>query len=121
MTRMFRTSLCALAIAATTTGNAHDSVSIHVSPAVAFAPAELVIRTSVEPDPGNRTLEIVADSSEFYRSSEIQLEGDRAPKTSMVQFHAVPGGEYEITAAVIGADGRPRAVTHAHVKVVGVE
>jgi hypothetical protein len=108
-------------IGATMSVNARESVSIHVSPAVAFAPAELVIRTSIEPAADNRVLEIIADSNEFYRSSEIQLEGDRAPRTSMVQFHGVPGGEYDITAAVIGADGHPRTVARAHVKVIGVE
>jgi len=121
MARMFRASLCGLMIAATTTGNAHESVSIHVSPAVAFAPAELIIQASVDPDPDNRMLDIVADSSEFYRSSAIQLEGDRAPRTSMVRFHGVPGGEYDVTAAVISADGHQRAVARAHVTVIGVE
>lgn len=121
MSRMIRAGVCGLVVGAAMTGNAKESVSLHVSPAVAFAPAELVIRASIEPDAGNRVLEIVADSSEFYRSSEIQLEGDHAPKTSMVQFHGVPSGDYDVTAAVIGADGRPRAVAHAHVMVMGVE
>ena len=121
MSRMVQAGVCSLVIGATMSGTARESVSIHVSPAVAFAPAELVIRASIEPDANNRVLEIVADSNEFYRSSNIQLQGDRASKTSMVQFHGVPGGEYDVTAAVIGADGHPRAVARAHVKVIGVE
>lgn len=121
MSRMLRAGICGLIVAATTIGSAKESVSIQVSPAVAFAPAELVIRASIEPDPGNRAVEIVADSVEFYRSSEIQLEGDRAPRTNMVRFHGVPPGEYEVTAAVIGADGHPRAVAHARVNVIGAE
>ena len=39
--------------------------------------ADLVIRTSIEPDAENRSLEIVADSAEFYRS-EHDYAGRRA-------------------------------------------
>jgi hypothetical protein len=66
-----------LILAATSAGRAKESVAIRVSPAVAFAPADLVIRTSIEPDEHNRAIAIVADSESFYRSSSIQLEGDR--------------------------------------------
>jgi len=43
--------------------------------------ANLVIRTSVEPDAENRTMEVIADSVAFYWSSRITLEGDRGPKS----------------------------------------
>lgn len=121
MSMTLRSVMGGLIIAATATGTATESISIRVSPAVAFAPAELVIRTSIAPDAGNRAVEIIADSSNFYRSSEIQLDGDRAPKTAIVQFHGVPPGEYDVTAAVVGADGRPRAMAHAHVNILGAE
>jgi hypothetical protein len=71
---------------------AKEPLSIRVSPGFSFAPANIVIRTSVEPDAENRSLEVIADSAEFYRSSTITLEGDRAPKTMMVEvaaFHRV--------------------------------
>lgn len=102
----------------TVVGTAKESVSIRVSPAVAFAPADLVIRTIVEPDEHNRAVEIVADSGAFYRSSTIQLEGDRAPKTTTVTFHGVPAGEYEMTAVLIGNQGRANALAHTMVMVV---
>jgi len=112
---------CGLIIAATTTEGATESISIRVSPAVAFAPAELVIRATIAPDASNRAVHIVAESDEFYRSSELQVEGDLAAKTTTVQFHAVPPGEYEVTAAVIAADGRRSALARAHVTVLGSE
>ena len=52
-----------LIAASTVSGTAKESVSIRVSPTVAVAPAELIIRTSVEPDERNRAVEIVADSA----------------------------------------------------------
>src|SRR6185436_17526985 len=83
------------------------------------APADLVIRTSIEPDEHNRAIAIVADSESFYRSSSIQLEGDRAPKTTTVTFHSVPAGAYDITASLIGPDGHSTALAHTTVMVVG--
>ena len=52
-------------------------------------------------------MEVIADSAEFYRSSAITLEGDRAPKTMMVEFRTVPPGDYEVTAMLIGAGRTP--------------
>jgi hypothetical protein len=81
-------------------------------------PADLIIQTSIEPDARNRAVEIVADSDAFYRSSAIPLEGSRAPKTTTVTFHGVPAGEYELTAVLIGEQGRTKALAHTMVMVV---
>src|SRR5262249_36731911 len=96
---------------------AKEPLSIRVSPAMSFAPANLVIRTRVEPDASNRAVEIVADSDQFYRSSVVQLDGERAPRTSMFEFRSLPPGVYEVKAALIGADGRARATARGHVIV----
>ena len=88
-----------------------------MSPAFSFAPANLVIRASVEPDAQNRSIEVIADSEQFYRSSLIQLEGDRAPKTMMFEFRSLPPGDYQLTATVNGPAGQLRSVTHATVTV----
>jgi hypothetical protein len=53
----------------------------------------------VEPDAENRSMEVIADSATFYRSSRITLEGDCAPKTMMVEFRRVPPGDYEVSDA----------------------
>ena len=121
MTAALRVGTCGLIIAATTTGFAKESISIRVSPSFAFAPAELVISATIAPDADNRAVEITVDSSQFYRSSELPLDGTRAPKTTTVQFHAVPPGEYDVTAAVIRADGHRGPLAHAHVSVLGSE
>jgi hypothetical protein len=107
-----------LAVIATTVAGAKEPLSIRVSPATSFAPANLVIRTRVEPDADNSAMEVVADSDGFYRSSAIQLEGDRAPKTATFEFRSLPPGAYEVTAVVIGTDGRRRAVARASANVI---
>jgi predicted phage tail protein len=108
-------------LTATTVTGAKQPVSIRVSPEIAFAPANVVIRTSVEPATENRSIEVIAESGEFYRSSTIQLEGDRAPKTTMLEFRALPPGNYDVSASVIGSGGQRRAVAHMQVKVLGSE
>ena len=113
-----RTWIFVLAVMMTMVVGAKEPLSMRVSPAISFAPANLVIRTSVEPDADNRAMEIVADSDEFYRSSAIQLDADRAPKTTTFEFRSLPPGEYEVTAVVIGADGERRALAHAQVNVL---
>ena len=104
-------------LASTAVGGAKERVSMRVSPAFSFAPANLVIRASVDPDAENRSIEVIADSADFYRSSMIQLEGDRAPKTMTFEFRSVPPGDYQLTATVTGPGGQTRAVTRATVTV----
>ena len=108
--------MVAAILASTAVGGAKERVSIRVSPAFSFAPANLVIRASVEPDAQNRSIEVIADSEEFYRSSMVQLEGDRAPKTMTFEFRSLPPGDYQLTATVTGSTGQ-RAITRATVKV----
>ena len=96
---------------------ASERLSMRVSPSVAFAPANLVVQTMVEADQNNRAIEIVAESASFYRSSEIQLDGDRAPRTTVFEFKSLPGGTYDVTATLIGADGTLTSV-HKEVNVI---
>ena len=72
----------------------NDRLAIRISPSVAFAPANLVVRTMVAADKDNRSIEVIAESPQFYRSSEIQLDGEHAPRTTVFQFRAVPSGDY---------------------------
>ena len=92
-----------------------ESVKISVSPAQSIAPANLFIRMSIEPNAVNRTVQVVAESDDYYRSSEIALEGDEGPRTVFLEFRSVPGGTYEIRGIV--ADGRGHEVASAHQNV----
>jgi hypothetical protein len=107
-----------LTVLITTVAGAKEPLSMQVSPAMSFAPANLVIRTSLEPDANNRVMEVIAESSEFYRSSSIPLEGDRAPRTVTFEFRSLPSGEYDVTAVVIGTDGQQRALARSRVRVM---
>jgi hypothetical protein len=77
-----------------------ESLQINVSPMQSFAPANLYVRLSIEPNANNRVVSIVAESGDYFRSSEVALEGDQGPRTVIVQFRSVPGGQYEIRGTV---------------------
>src|SRR5262245_56089411 len=97
---------------------AGERLIMKVSPAVCFAPANLIVRAFIEADPANRAVEIVAESPEFYRSSEIQLDGEHAPRTNTFEFRSLPPGTYEVKAVLVGADGAPRATSRQQVNVI---
>jgi hypothetical protein len=97
---------------------AGERMMLKVSPAFAFAPANLVVRATIPVDADNRAVEIVAESDDFYRSSEIQLEGERAARTSTFEFRSLPPGTYEVRANLLGADGRSRAMIRQQVNVL---
>ena len=85
---------------------------------MAFAPANLVVRARIETEARNRAVEIVAESTDFYRSSEIQLDGDNAPVTNSFEFRSLPSGTYEIKASVLDASGQLRASARSQVNII---
>ena len=107
-----------LLVTATLPARAGDRMTLRVSPAVAFAPANLIVRTMIEADARNRAVEIVAESPEFYRSSEIQLDGENAPRTTTFEFRSLPPGTYEVKATLLGSDGAARATVRHQMNVI---
>lgn len=107
-----------LMLTATLAMGAGEKLDLKVSPAVAFAPASLVVRTVVQSDAENRAIEIVAESDDYYRSSEVQLDGDHAPRTNMFEFRSLPPGMYEVRATLLGAGGEQRAEIRQHVNII---
>jgi hypothetical protein len=108
----------ALLLSATVSLDANDALSMAVSPAQSFAPTNLTIRVRVAPDAGNRALEVVAESGAYYHSSRIQLDGADAPRTISFEMRNVPGGDYDVTGAVINSSGHARAAVRTHVIVI---
>ena len=97
---------------------ANDKLAIRVSPAVAFAPATLRVQTTIGSDAANRSVEIIAESEEFYRSSEMQLDGEAAPRTNYFQFRSLPTGQYSVRAILRGQGGRELAAVEQRVSIV---
>jgi hypothetical protein len=94
-----------------------EKLAIRVSPSVAFAPANLVVQTMVSSSKDNRSIEIIAESDEFYRSSEVPLDGDRAPRTTVFRFRSLPTGAYQVRAVLRGEGGKELAWTQGSMSV----
>jgi hypothetical protein len=107
-----------LGLAAPAAPEAGERLTMRVSPARSFAPATLWVQVRVEPNADNRALEVIADSSEFYRSSQIPLNGDRAPRIVALDFRGVPSGEYEILGVLTDGAGHERASARQEVTVI---
>ena len=111
--------LAAILLAASAVSlGANERLSMRVSPSVSFAPANLVVQATVQADNTNRAIEIIAESAEFYRSSEIPLEGEHAPRTTRLEFKGLPGGVYEVRAVLKGTGGHELASAAYVVSVV---
>ena len=85
--------------------DADRPVAIKVTPAVALAPAFLSIRITIESSAENRGLEVITESRDFFSSSQIQLDGEHAPRISVVNLEHMPAGTYEVTGILIGPRG----------------
>lgn len=116
-----RSVVLALACTAllTQTLDGSPKLAIRVFPAVTMAPGHFIVRATVEADDENRALEVTAESVEVYTSSELPLQGAASARTHQVKLPALPVGEYDITVALVGPQGR-RAVATSTVRVVGM-
>jgi hypothetical protein len=112
--RLICLAMLMLPVVATGAG---ERLTIRVSPAFAVAPGNLRILTSVQAHDDNRAIEIVAESADFYRSSERTLDGARAPRTQLFEFRQLPGGAYEIRVTLKGAGGKALAFAQSRVLV----
>ena len=90
---------------------------LHVTPHFTRAPAIVRIQAFVEPGADNRRLEFVVESSEYYRSSVIELSGADAPRVHGVEFRSIPVGTHEIRVVLWGRADATRAIERDRVAV----
>jgi hypothetical protein len=111
--------VCWLMLTSAAGADVGERLTMTVSPAQSFAPTTLTVRVRVKPDAENRALQVVAESGDYYRSSQIQLDGNEAPQTIVVELRSVPGGDYEVRGALIDGSGHSRSLVRMHVIVIG--
>lgn len=112
--------ICGLIVLTVLPVDGGEPLKLAVTPAHSFAPATVKIRARIEPSAENRVLAIVVDGADFYRSSEIPLDGDQAPRTVELQFTALPGGDYDVYAVLTDGVGRRRAIVHQPATVLSI-
>jgi hypothetical protein len=92
--------------------------SVTFSPIVAFAGADLRVIVRVQPDAGNRRLQLSVDAPTFYASTERQLDGMEGARAHTFNVRELPAGDYQIVATLEGSDGVRSRVTRSF-KVMG--
>jgi hypothetical protein len=108
-------SACLLGAAGTLNGG--QPLTLKVSPAMAAAPAFIRVSAIVEASDENRSLEVVAQSPQFFRSSTIDLDGRNSPPLTVIEYPNLPPGFYEVSAVLVGSSGK-RATATRFVKVM---
>ena len=104
--------LLLLACFAVVPAGAETPVSIRVTPQFCVEGSSVRITVNIERHDDNRVLTIVADSPDFFRSSAIQLSGDRATTQHLLLLKALPSGAYRVRATLTREnDDRWSAVT----------
>ena len=79
---------------------AEEIIEIRVHGRFYSAPATVPIVVAVEPRAENRTLVIEADGEEYFRSSAIELDGEKAKRLHNLEFTSLPAGAYILRAVV---------------------
>lgn len=89
---------------------ATEKLSLHVTPNVSSAPSNVIVKATVARDADNRWLLIEADSGSFFRSSAIQLDGDKAPAVTEFRLSNLPSGQYSVSAVLTDSLGEQTTV-----------
>jgi len=97
--------LVVLMMGSTTSAGSRDRLGISVSPVIGIEPAFVKVQVTIEADANNRRLEVAAESPDYRRSSEISLDGSRAPRVNIFEFPALPAGTYEVTSTLTDQRG----------------
>jgi hypothetical protein len=118
MRRMF--TICGFIGLSVLPAGSAQPLTLAVSPAHSFAPATMRIRARLEPNADNRVLTIVADGPDFYRRSDVPLEGEDSPRTFELWFKDVPAGNYEVSAILTTNSDRPRVAARSSVNVLSM-
>lgn len=79
---------------------AKEIVEIRVRGHYFPAPATVPVTVAVEPGVDNHVLIVEADSEDYLRSSEIELDGDREKRLHSLELRSLPAGAYAIRAQV---------------------
>lgn len=118
MTLTSRVLLVAAILMTAATVSGRERLELRARPAFAYEPADLQLEFAIVPDAENRALDVVAESYDFYRSSLIELEGERAQHIVSIHYHGLPAGEYFVRGVLLDVKGRERAMVQRQITVM---
>jgi hypothetical protein len=111
--------LLVIAIVLASTGvSTRERLEMRARPAFAFAPSDVQMEFSIVPDAANRALEVSAESDDFFRSSVMELDGERAPRVISIRYRGLPAGDYHLRGSLVSDEGHEVAVIEKSVTVM---
>ena len=84
---------------------AKEIVEIKVHGYYFAAPATVPMTIAVEPGEKNRVLVVEVDSDSYFRSSGVELDGEKEKRLHSLEFRSLPAGEYTLRAEVRSKTG----------------
>jgi hypothetical protein len=99
----------------------HDKVTIKIRPVVLFAGGEVRTTVRTPRDARNRSLRIVVEGTDYYASSDVQLDGVDAATTHQFTWKDLPGGPYRVDAILLREDGDKTIATNCFAVISGDE
>ncbi len=77
-------------------------LTLRVTPRLAWIGSAVQALVRITPDDRNRRLRITVDSPDYYRSSDVTLDGAEARQSHLLLLTSLPAGSYAIQAVVYG-------------------
>jgi hypothetical protein len=81
------------------------AVTLRVTPRFVWTGRSVQAVVRINPDADNRLLRISVDSPNYFRSSDVTLDGADSARTHFLPFHALPAGAYAVHAVLYGTQG----------------
>jgi hypothetical protein len=97
----------------------HDKVTVKVRPVVLFAGGEVRTTVRTPRDARNRALRIIVEGTDYYASSDVQLDGVDAATTHQFTWKDLPGGPYRVDAILVREDGEKTTATNCFAVLSG--
>lgn len=111
-------SLLLLSLCASLSAAGLPPLRLEIQPHVTTAPGVLHTRVWVERAAENRKLVIEITGPNYYRSTDVQIDGDAAPRMFEFWRQDLPCGPYQVSAILQRNDGRS-AVVSDRLRVLG--
>jgi len=94
------------------------ALTVSVSPRIAFAPATVRARVSLDAGAAARRLLVALESADFSQTTELPVPGPGRHTYWIAPWVRVPAGDYVVTAAIVDASG---AITARQSTTVHIE
>jgi hypothetical protein len=109
----------AFVLLATTWLGADQRLTLSVRPAVSLAPSDITVAVRVERRAEHRLLRVWVESGDYFRGSDVQLDGERSARVMLLKYRGLPAGSYMVRVALVVSGARTVEESAAMIEVVG--